>query len=116
MTLVFFKMTGINAEYFKVKLNLFKRWHQKVCKKKKNLRLWKGKTNLSLGSLFGITWDRSVYPIHKLMIDSYSLALLNWKLKNRVSLEMAHFEPHLETTCPRGLITGLTQTGLYSHR
>ena len=48
------------------------------------MRLWICWTILSLGSLFGITqqslvmpssdpWDRTVYPIHKFMIDSYML-------------------------------------------
>ena len=34
MTSVFINMTDVDAEYFKVKLNLLKRWHPKVCKKK----------------------------------------------------------------------------------
>ena len=34
VTSVFFKIAHVNAEHFKVKLNLFKRWHPKVCKKK----------------------------------------------------------------------------------
>ena len=34
MMSVFIIMTDVDAEYFKVKLNLFKRWHPEVCKKK----------------------------------------------------------------------------------
>ena len=34
MVSVFFKMADVNAEYFKVKLNVFKRWYPKVYKKK----------------------------------------------------------------------------------
>ena len=50
----FFKMVGIIAEYLKVRLNLFKRWHPKECKKKK-LLLEERKTNVSLWLLFCIT-------------------------------------------------------------
>ena len=50
--------------------------------KESNMRLSIELTNLSLETLFGITlqslmipsrdpWDRIVYPIHKLMIDSF---------------------------------------------
>ena len=84
MTSVLFKMANAKVGYLKVKLNLLK---------ESNMRLWIGQTNLSLGSLFGITrqslvmlssdpQDRIVYPIHKLMIDYYILTIPWLKLKS----------------------------------
>ena len=80
--LVLFKMADVNAEYFKAKLTLFKRWHPK----ESHISLRKVSTNLSLGSPYGITRrslvmpnsdprDRLVYPIHKLMINSYVIPI-----------------------------------------
>ena len=79
-------MADVNAEYFQVKLNLFKHCQPKVCKKKNQYEL-EEKTDKSvrrvhcLASL-GIRLlmpkcdprDRFVYPIHKLMIDFYKVA------------------------------------------
>ena len=81
---VFFKVAYVNAEYFKVKLNLFKRWHPKVYKEKIQHVFEERIDNTVIWSLFGITQqslampnsdpsDRIVYPIHKLMTDSYTL-------------------------------------------
>ena len=76
MTSVFFKMAGVNAQYFKVTMNLFKHWYPNLEKyARKSLR--KRFSNLSLGSLFDNTLqslvmpnsdprDRFVYPILKL--------------------------------------------------
>ena len=75
-------MADVNAEYLKVKLDLSKRWHPKYARK----RIQHVSVERIYKSLFGITWqslvmpsndprDRIVYPIHKLMIDSYNLCL-----------------------------------------
>ena len=69
---------------FKGKMDLLKHWHPKSMQEIESyMRLWICYTILSLGSLLGITRqclvmpssdprERIVYPIHKLLIDSYN--------------------------------------------
>ena len=79
ITLVFFKTTNVNAE---VKLNLSKDWHQNVCKKKIPIqhefeeRIDKSVPRRCLVMPNSDLRDKPIYPIHKLMIDSYILAYL----------------------------------------
>ena len=59
--------------------------------------------------------DRIVSPIHKLMIDSYSLMTFDREDKTEISvLQIDSSEPRHEKTCLWGFRPGPTQTGLYS--
>ena len=74
MTSVFFKMVDVNVENFKLKQNLFKR-------KKRNPTCFEERIGKSVIPV--IVWhhkaessdprDKFVYPINKLMINSYNL-------------------------------------------
>ena len=86
MSSVLIKMADINIGFLKVKFDLLKRWHPKVCKKKNPTwvcgyvrqfyTLGHCLASLSRASCRQVSSDprdRIVYPIHKLMIDSYIL-------------------------------------------
>ena len=98
MTSDLIKMADVNFGYLKVKMYLLKHWHPKVCKKKNPTCVY----GYVSQSLFGITRqslvmpssdprDRIVYPIHKLMIDSYII--------HRRSFSMQKFEKAVAENC-----------------
>ena len=62
MTSALFKMVDVNVGNLKVNMDLLKRWHPKVCKKKSRVMPNSDPR------------DRIIYPIHKLMLDFDNLS------------------------------------------
>ena len=86
MTPVLFKMADVNVGHLKVKVDLVKRWHPKVCKKRNPTYVCGYDRQFCPHDPPRVTvWhhsasdprDRIVYPIYKLMIDSYNLCREN---------------------------------------